>query len=432
MNLKSFFFIITVALSLTSHAQQEDYYQKDYFRYETHVYDTSIHSLDIHKKGHPLSEPWVNINDLKQSLVMSFDIFKDRTQDLRYTFIHCSATWEPSDIRKTEYIRGFDEGYVEDYRFSYNTLQPFIHYKLIFPSDDMMPLLTGNYLLVVYPKGQSGKPLLSARFKIFKRQVAISATVKKATSPRFLHTKQEVDFSINTLNLNVANPERDLKVIVQQNERKDNKIVDIKPLNISQNTLEYNYEDINLFEGGNEFRHFDLKSFKYQSAQVQEIDRSGQKNQVYLYPDNIRRYKSYTYREDINGKRLIKTTEYEDSEIEADYAWVHFTLPFENPLANGGIYIMGELTKWEFNERSRMEYNYRTKAYEGKLYLKQGYYNYLYAYLQDGKKQATLKRIENSFSDTENNYTIYVYYRPPGKLHDKLIGLKTVSSTDNQ
>lgn len=432
MNLKSFFFIIAMFSSLMALAQQEDYYQEDYFRYATHVYDTSIHSLELHTKGNPLSTPRVNINNLKQNLVMSFDMFQDKTQDLRYTYIHCSATWKPSEIRKSEYIRGFDEGYVEDYRFSYNTFQPFIHYELTFPQQDMMPLLTGNYLLVVYPEGQPKKPMLSARFKIFKKQVAISAHVKKATSPQFLHTKQEVDFSINTLSLNVANPERDLKVVVQQNERKDNKIVDIKPLNISQNTLEYNYEDINLFEGGNEFRHFDIKSLDYQSAQVQKISRSGEKNHVYLYPDDIRRFKSYTYHEDINGKRLIKTTEYDDSDIEADYAWVHFTLPFENPLADGGIYIMGELTNWEFNERSQMEYNYQTKAYEGELYLKQGYYNYMFAYLQDGKNQATLKRVENTHSDTENNYTIFVYYRPPGKLHDKLIGVKTVSSANKQ
>lgn len=430
MNLKWFFLTLMVISIQSTVAQQQDYYEEDYFRYNTHVYDTSIHSLDLHKVGFPLSMPLLNINDMENKLVLSFDDFEDKVKDFQYKFIHCSALWQPSEIRTSEYIRGFKNDYIEDYRFSYNTIQPFIHYEVKFPQEDMMPLLTGNYLLVVYPADQPEKPVLSARFKIFKKQVAISASVKQASVPQFMHTRQEVDFTINPRNLYIANPNRDLKVIVQQNERKDNKIIDIKPLNITQNALEYNYERKNLFEGGNEFRHFDIKSFKYQSKEVQKIDVFGEENHVYLYPDSPRRFKEYTFDEDINGKRLIKTTQYDDTDIEADYAWVHFTLPYKNPLIDGGIYVMGELTNWEFNERARMSYNYRKKAYETKLYLKQGYYNYMYAFLANGAQEATVKRIENTHSETENFYTIFVYYRHPGTLYDQLVGMEKYSSTD--
>lgn len=294
-----------------------------------------------------------------------------------------------------------------------------------------MPTVTGNYLIVVYPANQPDKPVLSARFKIFTKKVSISGNVKKATSPRYMHSMQEIDFTIRPREIRIPNPTRDLKVIIQQNERKDNKLIDIKPLNITQDSFEYDYEDINLFEGGNEFRHFDIKSFKYQSEQVMKIDVSGDRTHVYLYPDKPRRYKEHTYDEDINGKRLIKTTEYDDTDIEADYAWVHFKLPYENPLIDGGIYILGELTNWELNEKARMRYNFQEKVYEAKLYLKQGYYNYIYAFLKNGKDKASLKRIEGSHSDTENQYTIYVYYRPPGALYDKLIGMEGFSSAGN-
>ena len=431
MNLKSFLFIPAMLSFLVATAQKGDYYQKDYFRYATHVYDTSIHSLDLHKKDFPLSMPLININDIKNKLVLSFDDFSDKVTDYRYKLIHCSARWEPSEIRRPEYIRGFEDGYIENYRFSYNTIQPFIHYELIFPREDMMPTVTGNYLIVVYPANQPGKPVLSARFKIFTKKVSISGNIKKATSPRYMRSRQEIDFTIRPRDIHIPTPSRDLKVIIQQNERKDNKLVDIKPLNITRNSFEYNYEDINLFEGGNEFRHFDMKSFKYQSEQVMKIDVSRGKNHVYLYPDKSRRYQEYTYDEDINGKRLIKTTEYDDTDIEADYAWVHFKLPYENPLIDGGIYILGELTNWELNEKARMRYNYRKKVYEAKLYLKQGYYNYMYAFLKNGNDEASLKRIEGTHSDTENHYTIYVYYRPPGGLYDKLIGMEGFSSAGN-
>mgnify|MGYP006278973395 CR=1 FL=1 len=427
MNVKRFLIIIGMIPLLVA-AQQEDYYEKQYFRYDTHVYDTNIHSLDLHKKGLPLSKPVFRLNSAKKQLMLSFDDFRDKVRDYSYRIIHCTALWEPSEIRRSEYVRGFGEDYIEEYRFSYNTIQPYIHYELVFPQEDMMPLISGNYLLVVYPTNAPDKPVLSARFMIFEEKVGITAEIKQATSPRHMHTKQEVDFTIHPRSLYIANPNRDLKVIVQQNERKDNKIIDIKPLNITQNKLEYNYEDRNLFEGGNEFRYADLKSFKYQSEQVAKIDVFGKENHVYLYPDPSRRTKSYTTVEDINGKRLIKTTEYDDSDIEADYAWVHFTLPQDAPLIDGGIYILGELTNWELNEQSRMKYNYRNKAYETRLYLKQGYYNYMYAFLQNGSDQATLQRFEGSHSETENNYTIYVYYRHPGTLHDKLVAVKEFTS----
>ena len=75
-----------------------------------------------------------------------------------------------------------------------------------------------------------------------------------------------------------------------------------------------------------------------------------------------------------------------------------------------------------------MSYNYHKKAYEKKLYLKQGYYNYLYAFLEDGSEKADIRLLENSFYETVNDYTIYVYYNRPGTLYDQLIGMKTFSS----
>lgn len=72
-----------------------------------------------------------------------------------------------------------------------------------------------------------------------------------------------------------------------------------------------------------------------------------------------------------------------------------------------------------------MTYNYNSKAYETTLYLKQGYYNYMYAFLENGKEQANVRLLENSFSETSNQYTIYVYYRKPGTYQDQLIGMET-------
>ncbi|HKK10337.1 MAG TPA: DUF5103 domain-containing protein [Bacteroidales bacterium] len=410
---------------MVSMGQQEDYYQENYFRYSNHIYDTNIHSLQLHRVGEPLSHPVIDMGNRKKMLRLSFDDFRNNVVDYQYQFIHCNADWKPSELLPSDYLTGFDDDYIEEYEFSYNTRQPYIHYSLAFPQEDMMPVISGNYLLKVYPEGQPEDIILTARFMIADEKVAISANVKQATAPTKMEEWQEVDFTINTKSFYVANPSKNLKVVVQQNNREDNKISGLKPRSIDGNKLLYDYEDQNLFRGGNEFRYFDIQNFKYQSDQVRRIDIFNQLNKVILYADKQRTFSPYVFYDDINGRRLIRTTEYENTAIEADYAEVQFLLPMDAPLVTGGIYIMGELTQWEFNKKSRMTYNYNSKAYETTLYLKQGYYNYMYAFLENGKEQANVRLLENSFSETSNQYTIYVYYRKPGTYQDQLIGMET-------
>ena len=74
-----------------------------------------------------------------------------------------------------------------------------------------------------------------------------------------------------------------------------------------------------------------------------------------------------------------------------------------------------------------MNYNYKAKRYEATLYLKQGYYDYLYLYLPNRSTKAECALIEGNHSDTENSYTIYVYHRAKGTLYDQLITATTVS-----
>ena len=50
------------------------------------------------------------------------------------------------------------------------------------------------------------------------------------------------------------------------------------------------------------------------------------------------------------------------------------------------FYILGELTNWYITPYNKLNYNYEKRAYETTLYLKQGYYSYLYAFLPHGSK----------------------------------------------
>jgi hypothetical protein len=119
-------------------------------------------------------------------------------------------------------------------------------------------------------------------------------------------------------------------------------------------------------------------------------------------------------------------------DYDGDYATVHFKFIAPSPFANAKVYVFGALTNNECDESNQLTYNGTDGAYEGTLYLKQGYYNYMYGVIKDGTHSLDMDNTEGNWWETENNYTILVYYRPLGGRADELIGLRTLNSLTNR
>jgi hypothetical protein len=267
--------------------------------------------------------------------------------------------------------------------------------------------------------------------------VTVKGVVRAGSIIEQRFTHHEVQFSIFTGNYIISEPLRDLKVVVLQNNRWDNALLDLKPMMLRGDELDYKYTDgTNTFEAGNEFRYFDIKSLRYQSERIRSIENRTSGYHVELLPDKNRATTPYITYGDINGQRLIKTEDANDATIESEYVWVDFFLPYAEPVTGGGIYIMGALTDWQFaapgnsppsaSGHGRMEYNFARQGYQARLYLKQGYYNYLYAYLPDGATKAQTALIEGNRYETKNTYTVLVYHREPGTRYDRLIAAQVV------
>ena len=60
--------------------------------------------------------------------------------------------------------------------------------------------------------------------------------------------------------------------------------------------------------------------------------------------------------------------------------------------------------------------------------LKQGGYNYTYAFVPKGSDKATLQNVEGSHWETENEYQVFVYYRGFGERYDHLLCVTVISS----
>lgn len=418
--------VITLCRPLAG--QEDDYFSETYIRHEDFVYKENIRSVELHREGWKMSPAVVGLHS-GQQLILSFDDLDADVKTYFYTIIHCDAMWQASELSQSEYIKGFYDDEITDYDFSFNTLKEYTNYRLSFPTDYMGYTKSGNYILKVFVDEElDSNVVLTRRFIVSDPKVTISGEVVPPVKVEDRNYRQQIEFEIRTGKYYIPNPYRDLKVMVLQNWRWDNAVTNVQPRMVVGNRLDYNFNNELVFDGGNEFRAFDIKSLRYQSEKIAQISYDYLGNQVYLHPDERRTFKQYVRDDDINGKFYLETEDAEYNDIEGDYTYVHFTLPYAFPLVNGNLFVFGGLTNWQFTDEAKLVYDYENNIYETSLYLKQGYYNYIYAFLEDGVEAGDVTLIEGNHWDTNNGYIILVYYRQPGTYYDQMIGIEYLSA----
>ena len=430
---KKIFFIFSLFSFSVQLKANQNQVQDFIIKQEDYIYKTSIKTAQLRETSYELAAPIIELGT-EQQLKLSFDDLNGEFENYNYTFIHCDAYWNPSDLMQNEYLSVFFEDNISNYTYSVNTLQKYTHYQVNFPNANMKITKSGNYILFVYENGDKNKPVLTKRFMVYQSFITISGTVQQAAKADDYMSKQEVDFSIIHPNYKIINPFQDLKVVITQNNRWDNAINNLKPLFVNPNELNYNYDDgSNCFDSGNEFRNFDNKSFKFLTPFVSHHfkDSSNQNNTLVL-PELVKTFKRYVQVDDVNGEFFIRNTEMDRNENEADYAWVHFFLPYKEPLGEGNFYVAGKFCDWNNSDQNKLKYNYSKKGYELKMYLKQGYYNYFLVYQKDEKTPMDETLLEGNHWETENDYSIFVYHRSMGTYYDQLIGIKKLNSIRRQ
>jgi hypothetical protein len=383
----------------------------------------------LYKDGFEMSAPIMNLST-GEKLKLSFDELGSELRSYRYTIRHCEADWTTSsELTIIGYIDGFQDDAITDYGYSYNTTTAYTHYSLVFPTSNLRPKLSGNYIIIVYADDPSNV-ILTWRFMVTENTpLTIVGNAHQADNIADHFTHQQVDFTILYNGMSINDPSRELKILVTQNDRWDNAVRGPSPRFARGESLDFTDVPQLMFNGGNEFRSFDIKSLLYQSERVRKIEYDSKAYHVYLVDDLKRTFKNYTSDKEINGRKLIKNEEHaQNSDIEADYAYVHFFLPFDAPLSTGKIYILGAVTDWQLNDSSRMNYDYQRKGYEKTLFVKQGYYNYLYIVKDNRTGRSDESFIEGNHWETENEYTVKVYYHPSGTQYDRLISVQDLNT----
>ena len=409
----------------------ELYFDNTTMRYEDREYKDYIKSVTFYQPGNPISDNLLALNS-NDRLVLGFDDLTGEMKDYNYTVVHCNSSWEPSDMMETEYLDGFYDNYISNYAYSFNTLQKYIHYEVVFPNEDVNITKSGNYLIYVFEDNDQDNPILTRRFMVSENGIVIEPTLKPASKIIDRDFRQEIDFNLTYGALNVINPITNLKIVLQQNGRIDNQISDLKPLFIKNNELTYDYDEQNVFDGNNEFRSFHFKNFNYQSINVQSYSKNDTTNFVDLKMDLKRTYSNYYSVRELNGKYVVDCENCSDPDLDADYGLVHFKLKYPEPVEGGDLFIFGALSNWQFKNECKLVYNEEGRYYEGNVYLKQGYYNYHYVLLKDNESKGSVSFIEGSHFETENDYTIFVYYNDPTERYERLIGVRLFNSLNTR
>jgi hypothetical protein len=394
-------------------------------QYINTTYESNIKTVLITQDNSYERFPAIDLNS-QQKLRLEFDDLMPENDNYQFTFIHCSSDWKPSNLKKNEYLAGNFFQNILEYSFSTSTFQVFTHYGVSFPSDEMKPTLSGNYLLVVYRNFDEQDIILSRRFMVVDDKFVINPSVKIATNAADRFIKQEVDFTVNIGENRVPNPMMDIKATIIQNLRWDNAKTNLKPRFVNGKILDYDYEDNNLFTGGNEFRYFDIRSLRFLSFNVRRKYMEGNLKNVVLYNDATKINLPYLQTIDFNGKYVVDNRDGGvKGDIESDYAQVYFT--FVSDKLEKDVYIFGEVSDWQIKEEFKLEWNEKFGQYEKSMLLKQAYYNYHYVTVNDDQS-VNLQQTEGDFSATENDYHIMIYHKNQFMQYDELLGTAYINS----
>jgi hypothetical protein len=374
----------------------------------------------------PIAEnSYAPIVPLGQKLWLSFDDLNADEQEYTYKVEHCDANWNLSNLIDSEFIIGFSKDRIREYNNSFNTLLPYTNYQLELPNQYTKFKISGNYLLSII--NESSEIVFQRRFVLYETTVVVAAAVHKSRDISQIDTHQSVQFTINYGDLIFNNPSEEIKTVILQNNNWQTAITGLKPQFYRGNQLLYLYGEETSFWAGNEFLYFDTKGIREASIEIAHIELGEEVYNTYLYTDEERINSPYTLAPDINGNFVIRTLYGDYQNIEADYTNVHFYLECLEDLSGKDVFVSGNFNNWQLNNENQLLYNQKTGLYEGKMLMKQGFYNYQFVTLD---KEGTINNhdIEGSHYQTDNDYTVLVYYKKFGARYTRVIGVGYANS----
>ena len=415
--MRNIIIILLILISLETFAQTP---------YDDNVFNAHIKSVEFYNSKKEGSFPIITLQSGEQAL-LAFDDLRGGRRNYYYTIEHCDSKWNSSNISTAEYLQSFTDDQLTDYSYSTNTIQKYTHYELKLPNNNIAPKISGNYILKVYEDGDQRNMILTRRLYVVNSKVAVAGDIVSSNDPSLRTTNQKINFQVNYAGLTVQNPNTDIKVFLMQNARSETGVWNTTPLGIRGTQLVYNDVNTNDFPGRNEFRHFDTRSLKLNSDRVSHIYHDTAFT-VVLLGDPLRDQPNHSFQYDNNGNFFILNQDGTDPRRDADYTHVYFSLAANKTDKEGTAYIVGKFNDYKIDDRSKMDYEPIKGRFFTNLFLKQGVYDYEYVWVDRSTNKPDDIPIEGTHFETENDYELLVYYRPPTARWEELVGYRLLNT----
>ena len=385
------------------------------------VLSSTVSAQDIRsiQLFNPQTNDQTPVIGFNEQLILKFDDLSNSSTVYRYTLKHFDRNWQDDGLFFTEYANGSLNGLIDQFQYSFNTLQPYTNYTLAFPNDKIQPKISGNFEIIVYKDSQS-TPLFTKRFSVVEDGANVALNISRTSDARRPQINQRVEVQANGNTAALVQNINSVSLNVIQNNNWNTAVYNQRPSSTLGNRILF--QQMNLtFPGNNEFYYFDNKNMNQAFDMVAGAETVEGINYTYLYP--VWAFPlNYQYQPDVNGAFYFRRNDLGIERVadkEADYSWVYFALDSEK--TDKEIHVLGAFNDFIPTKENQMFYDEAAKKYIAKIYLKQGFYNYILA-TKNPDGSLNFGEINGSFWQTENLYQAYLYYRPFGRNYDGLIG----------
>lgn len=380
------------------------------------IFSQEIRSVQVFN---PKTNDETPVIAMGEQLILRFDDLSNSSQLYRYTLKHYSRNWEDDGLFFTEFANGSMNALIENFQYSFNTYQKYTHYELAFPNEKIQPKISGNYEIIVYKDSQD-KPLFTKRFCVYEDGASLGINVSRFMDAKNSDLKQRLEIQAVGNGAGITNNLSSITLNVIQNNNWNIALRNLRASSTMGNKLLF--QQLNLaFPGNNEFYYFDNKVINQAMDMVAGTENVDGRNYTYLHP--VWAYPGdYQYQPDVNGAFYFRRNDLgieRNANREADYSWVYFAL--DSQKSDKEFYVLGLFNDYKADKTSQMQYDEKAQKYIAKIYLKQGFYNYIIATKgSDGK--LNYGEVNGNFWQTENLYQAFLYYTPFGRNFDGLIG----------
>jgi Domain of unknown function (DUF5103) len=369
-----------------------------------------------------------------EKFVLEFDDLAGEYQQFHVKILPFTSDWQPQNLSELEYLPEYNDFIINDYQVSQGTKVHFYHYRVELPPVK----IAGNYLVVAFREQGVSRTrnrnnsqldyILSKRCLVYENRINCAATVGVAQDPSKRLTHQQIDLEIAYGNYPIIAPRDELKIVIRQNYRWDRTIQNLKPTSIDEIQQKMTFQffnNENLFPANNEFRYFDNRSAYNRGMFVQKIIR-GKEDEAYLSPAENRSEFAYIEMTDFNGMYVVDNIEEMNDATGADYNMVTLGLKSHELEDGKKVFINAAFNNWRLDKDSEMKYEAEFGGYVGKMYLKQGIYNYNFIVQDQTTKKLDEEYFEGNHSETENAYEVIVYHKPFGSRAEQVISYRLV------